>query len=151
MRCKVAEYFLFLTYSLISLTRIGWCGIIVKSSRDDTYNIAGWSSSVARRAHNPKVVSSNLAPATNEKARNFGTLSRLRVSFYFLKNAVEGTIRALSHQKYSIKNNNTVTGLVPVAVFFMPVSVRHHAFSESHLKRIPQPVLFLVQECARRC
>ncbi len=26
---------------------------------------AGWSSSVARRAHNPKVVSSNLAPATN--------------------------------------------------------------------------------------
>ena len=27
-------------------------------------NIAGWSSSVARRAHNPKVVSSNLAPAT---------------------------------------------------------------------------------------
>ena len=87
----------------------------------------------------------------NEKARNFGALSRLRVSFCFLKNAVQGTIRALSHQKYSIKNNNTVTGLVPVAVFFMPVSVRHHAFSESHLKRIPQPVLFLVQECARRC
>ena len=26
---------------------------------------AGWSSPVARRAHNPKVVSSNLAPATN--------------------------------------------------------------------------------------
>ena len=26
---------------------------------------AGWSSLVARRAHNPKVVSSNLAPATN--------------------------------------------------------------------------------------
>ena len=25
---------------------------------------AGWSSLVARRAHNPKVVSSNLAPAT---------------------------------------------------------------------------------------
>ncbi len=25
---------------------------------------AGWSSPVARRAHNPKVVSSNLAPAT---------------------------------------------------------------------------------------
>src|SRR5712671_4997555 len=26
---------------------------------------AGWSSLVARRAHNPKVVSSNLTPATN--------------------------------------------------------------------------------------
>ena len=28
--------------------------------------IAGWSSPVARRAHNPKVASSNLAPATND-------------------------------------------------------------------------------------
>ena len=27
--------------------------------------IAGWSSSVARRAHNPKVVGSNPSPATN--------------------------------------------------------------------------------------
>ena len=27
------------------------------------YNIAGWSSLVARRAHNPKVVGSNPAPA----------------------------------------------------------------------------------------
>ena len=31
-------------------------------------NIAGWSSPVARRAHNPKVVGSNPAPATNQKA-----------------------------------------------------------------------------------
>ena len=31
-----------------------------------TIYIAGWSSPVARRAHNPKVVSSNLAPATKE-------------------------------------------------------------------------------------
>ncbi len=31
-------------------------------------NIAGWSSSVARRAHNPKVVGSNPAPATKLKA-----------------------------------------------------------------------------------
>ena len=29
-------------------------------------NIAGWSSSVARRAHNPKVVGSNPAPATRK-------------------------------------------------------------------------------------
>ena len=28
--------------------------------------IAGWSSPVARRAHNPKVVGSNPAPATNK-------------------------------------------------------------------------------------
>ena len=29
-------------------------------------NIAGWSSSVARRAHNPKAVGSNPAPATKK-------------------------------------------------------------------------------------
>ena len=29
------------------------------------YVVAGWSSLVARRAHNPKVVGSNPAPATN--------------------------------------------------------------------------------------
>ena len=30
---------------------------------------AGWSSLVARRAHNPKVASSNLAPATIKKRK----------------------------------------------------------------------------------
>ncbi len=30
-----------------------------------TLNDAGWSSMAARRAHNPKVVGSNPAPATN--------------------------------------------------------------------------------------
>ena len=35
-------------------------GIILAKSRD----VAGWSSSVARRAHNPKVVGSNPASAT---------------------------------------------------------------------------------------
>ena len=35
------------------------------SPRDCYYQIAGWSSLVARWAHNPKVASSNLAPATN--------------------------------------------------------------------------------------
>ena len=41
---------------------------------------AGWSSSVARRAHNPKVAGSNPAPATNEKARKhmFPGLRRFR-------------------------------------------------------------------------
>ena len=32
--------------------------------------VAGWSSPVARRAHNPKVVSSNLAPASQENPVN---------------------------------------------------------------------------------
>ena len=40
------------------------------SRHEETVNIAGWSSSVARRAHNPKVVSSNLAPATKKSAEN---------------------------------------------------------------------------------
>jgi hypothetical protein len=35
-----------------------------KSGKSRTINDAGWSSLVARRAHNPKVVSSNLTPAT---------------------------------------------------------------------------------------
>ena len=35
----------------------------------NTYSDAGWSSPVARRAHNPKVAGSNPAPATNWKAR----------------------------------------------------------------------------------
>ena len=33
------------------------------------YRVAGWSSSVARRAHNPKVVGSNPAPATKKDQR----------------------------------------------------------------------------------
>ncbi len=34
----------------------------IRSKKTD----AGWSSLVARRAHNPKVVGSNPAPATNQ-------------------------------------------------------------------------------------
>jgi hypothetical protein len=33
--------------------------------------IAGWSSLVARRAHNPKVVGSNPAPATKTNTRTY--------------------------------------------------------------------------------
>ncbi len=36
--------------------------------------IAGWSSSVARRAHNPKVAGSNPAPATNIYCRTRGAV-----------------------------------------------------------------------------
>ena len=37
------------------------------------YQTAGWSSPVARRAHNPKVIGSNPIPATSG---NFGWASR---------------------------------------------------------------------------
>jgi hypothetical protein len=36
-----------------------------KATKSRSIDYAGWSSLVARRAHNPKVVSSNLTPATN--------------------------------------------------------------------------------------
>ena|GEM_PF-1792493 len=41
---------------------------------------AGWSSLVARRAHNPKVVSSNLAPATNFLLSISILLERIKIS-----------------------------------------------------------------------
>src|SRR5699024_3806914 len=41
------------------------------------HHIAGWSSLVARRAHNPKVASSNLAPAT--KILQFTALSNISI------------------------------------------------------------------------
>ena len=46
---------------------------------------AGWSSLVARRAHNPKVVGSNPAPATNSKGHSLsGLFYCLRESFNYL-------------------------------------------------------------------
>jgi hypothetical protein len=42
--------------------------ILQKNRKSRIINGAGWSSLVARRAHNPKVVSSNLTPATISKA-----------------------------------------------------------------------------------
>ena len=50
------------------------CGDIIL-----TQYIAGWSSSVARRAHNPKVVGSNPAPATIS-ARHYGEHSGVRTA-----------------------------------------------------------------------
>jgi hypothetical protein len=40
-----------------------------KATKSRSIDDAGWSSLVARRAHNPKVVSSNLTPATMGAAR----------------------------------------------------------------------------------
>ena len=51
--------------------------------------IAGWSSLVARRAHNPKVVGSNPAPATNNPIYllfpiNFNSLRDLLLGSFFI-------------------------------------------------------------------
>ncbi len=45
---------------------------------------AGWSSLVARRAHNPKVVGSNPAPATNSELVVAGLIVR-NISHYMLR------------------------------------------------------------------
>ena len=46
-------------------------------------NDAGWSSLVARRAHNPKVVSSNLTPATNLRNTKHKGLLAPEQPFFF--------------------------------------------------------------------
>ncbi len=42
-------------------------------------NDAGWSSLVARRAHNPKVGGSNPSPATNTKTKNGPVVQSVRM------------------------------------------------------------------------
>ncbi len=61
-----------------------WCRarlpLIVSADRAET--VAGWSSPVARWAHNPKVAGSNPAPATNEGRRVIpAALSTYRAGF----------------------------------------------------------------------
>ncbi len=56
------------------------------------FHIAGWSSPVARRAHNPKVVGSNPAPATNDKPLNKAICAKLSGFLYALKQANNSTI-----------------------------------------------------------
>ncbi len=53
---------------------------IIHIKRYNLCNIAGWSSLVARRAHNPKVVGSNPSPATQA--------FRFRKAFSFLLNII---------------------------------------------------------------
>ena len=48
---------------------------IVIPCTHEVHRIAGWSSLVARRAHNPKVVGSNPAPATKSPAQRLCSLS----------------------------------------------------------------------------
>ena len=50
----------------------------------ECYRVAGWSSSVARRAHNPKVVGSNPAPATRKiKGFRFSSEAFFRCGIFF--------------------------------------------------------------------
>ena len=57
-------------YKIYILTCATDCGTMtVAAKMDGIYNnIAGWSSPVARWAHNPKAESSNLSPATTKKS-----------------------------------------------------------------------------------
>ena len=50
---------------------------------------AGWSSLVARRAHNPKVVGSNPAPATNLSIKQQSVVRSLHRLWYFEFRLVE--------------------------------------------------------------
>ncbi len=49
------------------------------------YNSAGWSSLVARRAHNPKVGGSNPSPATNSCCSNSVLSYKMDTSFNSMK------------------------------------------------------------------
>ena len=49
------------------LDSLGRCAYIYLLAARNAVCVAGWSSSVARRAHNPKAVGSNPAPATRMK------------------------------------------------------------------------------------
>ena len=55
--------------------RTGYCSATSEKNTD-----AGWSSPVARQAHNLKVVSSNLAPATKYTKANTATYAKSRVA-----------------------------------------------------------------------
>jgi hypothetical protein len=55
-----------------------------KSGKSRNINDAGWSSLVARRAHNPKVVSSNLTPATSFLLNRKGLLDSTGKPFFFV-------------------------------------------------------------------
>jgi hypothetical protein len=63
---------------------------------------AGWSSLVARRAHNPKVVSSNLTPATN--LRSSGPEPRIPALFPF---GDEKSETRLEHPKTCVPKTGT--------------------------------------------
>ena len=62
------------------------------ASKAASIHSAGWSSLVARRAHNPKVVGSNPAPATN---KNTGQPTKVVDLFAFLNINIESLVGQL--------------------------------------------------------
>ena len=81
----------FVEISKKCLTSSGQCDIIFKYRlrKPVIGHIAGWSSSVARRAHNPKVVGSNPAPATTQ-IRRLRQLKRRYFLCFLLSRALLG-------------------------------------------------------------
>ena len=71
------------------------------------FNIAGWSSLEARRAHNPKVAGSNPAPATYAKQSRLTLVSITRIN---------AQIAQLVEQR---TENPRVTGSIPVLGIFL--------------------------------
>ena len=57
---------------------------LVFERKQHILNIAGWSSLEARRAHNPKVVGSNPAPATSNN-------QRISLVIFFYKKCILGS------------------------------------------------------------
>ena len=69
-------------------------------------NIAGWSSSVARRAHNPKVVGSNPASATMLRRVLFAGFS-VFVFIFFPYRGVEQLVARWAHNPKAVGSNPT--------------------------------------------
>ena len=78
-------------------------GLNEKSNHYMVYIVAGWSSLEARRAHNPKVVGSNPAPATRTKYCVYAQIAQ----------SVEQRIE-----------NPRVTGSIPVLGIFLAKGIR---------------------------
>ena len=70
------EYAAFCARPRRAVTRLGFVDPLYQPPYNPRPADAGWSSLVARRAHNPKVVGSNPAPATNAKKAPFEGLFR---------------------------------------------------------------------------
>src|SRR3990172_8144836 len=70
---------------------------------------AGWSSQVARRAHNPKVAGSNPAPATIQTSRGLLQLEEaLNVSFQFRHYALCSGLKHHGSQEIAEKDSSAV-------------------------------------------
>jgi hypothetical protein len=78
----------------------------IPEGRPRLTNDAGWSSPVARWAHNPKVVSSNLTPATNQGPR-------FAMALFFAKIFRSGCNSMHSVSLFEIESLERVAGIEP--------------------------------------